>query len=64
MNLLCPPTHAITQMGQPLDFLLCVLPDKNSSGHLYPAIKRWSHTSGGVPSQCVVCGNMGESDMI
>jgi hypothetical protein len=33
--------------------LVCVLPDRGNSAYLYPAIKRWAHTCGGLPSQCV-----------
>jgi eukaryotic translation initiation factor 2C len=39
--------------GRPLQLLFCVMPDRGSQTYLYPAVKRWANTSGGVPSQCV-----------
>ena len=44
--------------GMALEFVLCVLPDRGTSGYLYPAIKRWAHTTGGVPSQCVLVSKL------
>ena len=43
--------------GRPLQLLLCVMPDRGSQTYLYPAVKRWANTSGGLPSQCVQVGN-------
>ena len=44
---------AYARGGAPLDLIFCVMPDTRNQAYLYPAIKRWAHTSGGVPSQCV-----------
>ena len=43
--------------GRPLQLLFCVMPDRGSATYLYPAVKRWANTSGGVPSQCVQAGS-------
>jgi eukaryotic translation initiation factor 2C len=40
--------------GRPLSLIVCVLPDRGNSSYLYPAIKRWAHTAGGIASQCVL----------
>lgn len=44
--------------GRPLQLCFCVLPDRGNSAYLYPAIKRWANTSGGIPSQCVQAGRL------
>lgn len=44
--------------GRPLQLCFCVIPDRGNSAYLYPAIKRWANTSGGIPSQCVQAGRL------
>ena len=44
--------------GRPLQLVFCVIPDRGNSTYLYPAIKRWANTSGGIPSQCVQAGKL------
>ena len=44
--------------GRPLQLAFCVIPDRGNSTYLYPAIKRWANTGGGVPSQCVQAGKL------
>ena len=46
------------QYGSPLELVFCVLPDRGNSTYLYPAIKRWADTAGGVASQCVQVGKV------
>ena len=43
----------LAKRGAPLSLLLCVLPERGAASYLYPAIKRWSHCSSGVATQCV-----------
>ena len=44
--------------GRPLQLVFCVIPDQGNSTYLYPTIKRWANTGGGVPSQCVQAGKL------
>ena len=39
-----------------MQILFCIMPDRGSATYLYPAVKRWANTSGGVPTQCVQAG--------
>ena len=48
----------MSQAGRPLQLVFCVIPDRGNSTYLYPAIKRWANTSGGMPSQCVQAGKL------
>ena len=45
-------------LSRPLQFVFCVIPDQGNSTYLYPTIKRWANTGGGVPSQCVQAGKL------
>lgn len=57
-DLLQRVSRSFSEMGTPLEFVFCVLPDKGNSSYLYPAIKRWAHTAGGLPSQCVLLSKL------
>jgi len=43
----------VSQLNEDIGMLFCIIPDKGNSAFLYPAIKRWSHTISGIPTQCL-----------
>ena len=49
---------AIRRLGTRVGLVICFIGDKRASNakELYPAIKRWSHVNGCIPTQCVQVG--------
>ena len=49
---------SMAAQGRPLQLLFCVMPDRGSQAYLYPAVKRWANTAGGIASQCVLTAKL------